>query len=337
VFFEDEKQPARLTETTILLKEDSVKKRHFVPLWALLAMTALAASVAPITAQEAASSTGVPVHMLVTVEARHGANLPVINREDVMVYQGHDRDKVTDWVPLQGDHAGLELFILIDDASDTSLGSQLEDLRQFINSQPATTAIAVGYMQNGATRIVQNFTNDHTLAAKALRLPFGNAGVSASPYESVVDLIKRWPERAVRREILMVSDGIDRLWGSGPVDPYVDSAIEQAQRAGVIIFTIYTTGVGHYGHSFWRINWGQNYLSQIADQTGGEAYYLGFGAPVSFVPYLDDLTHRLTHQYLLTFLAKPEKKAGLQQVKLSTEVPNAELVSADHVYVPAGS
>jgi hypothetical protein len=280
-------------------------------------------------------ATGTPVRMVVTVEARHGTDVPVIQREDVMVYQGHDRDKVTDWVPLQGDHAGLELFVLIDDASDTSLGLQLEDILKFINSQPATTAIAVGYMQNGTVNIVQNFTSDHAQAAKPLRLPFGNAGVSASPYESVVDLIKRWPESPVRREILMVSDGIDRLWGSGPADPYVDSAIEQAQRAGVIVFTIYTTGVGHYGHSFWRINWGQNYLSQIADQTGGEAYYLGFGAPVSFVPYLDDLTRRLTHQYLLTFLAKPEKKAGLQRAKLSTEVPNAELVAADHVYVPA--
>jgi hypothetical protein len=62
------------------------------------------------------------------------------------------------------------------------------------------------------------------------------------------------------------------------------------------------------------------YLSQVSDETGGEAYYLGFGAPVSFAPYLDDLSHRLTRQYLLTFLAKPEKKAGFQQFKLRTEV-----------------
>jgi hypothetical protein len=46
------------------------------------------------------------------------------------------------------------------------------------------------------------------------------------------------------------------------------------------------------------------------------------------------LTRRLTHQYLLTFLAKPGKKPGLQPVKIRTEVPNAELVAADMVYVP---
>ena len=32
----------------------------------------------------------------------------------------------------QGEHAGLELFLLIDDDSSSSLGSQLEDLRKFV-------------------------------------------------------------------------------------------------------------------------------------------------------------------------------------------------------------
>jgi hypothetical protein len=39
---------------------------------------------------------------------------------------------------------------------------------------------------------------------------------------------------------------------------------------------------------------------------------------------------------MLTFLAKPEKKAGFQRFKVRTEVPNAELVAADRVYVAAG-
>jgi hypothetical protein len=280
-------------------------------------------------------ATGVPAHLVVTAEARHGKDVPVIHREDVMAYQGKESATVADWLPLQGDHAGLDFFVLLDDASSTSLGSQLEDLRQFILGQPATTSIAVGYMRNGTVDIVQNFTTDHAAAAKSLRLPFGSTGAFASPYLSIVDLIKRWPESAVRREILMVSDGIDRFGGGGPSDPYVDSAVEQAQKAGVIVFTIYATGVGHWGHSFWRIDWGQNYLAQVADQTGGEAYFLGLGTPVSFSPYLDDLSHRLNHQYLLTFLAKPQNKAGLQPVRLRTEIPNAELVSADRVWVPA--
>ena len=134
----------------------------------------------------------------------------------------------------------------------------------------------------------------------------------------------------------MVTDGIDSLGGSGPLNPYLDSAIENAQRAGIIVYSIYSPGVGHFGHSFWRMNWGQNYLAELAEKTGAESYFLGLGTPVSFMPYLTDLAEHLTHQYLIAFLAKPDKKAGFQSVKLTTEVPNAELVAAPQVYVPVG-
>ncbi len=296
-------------------------------------LAALAFSSHTVESRVPAAST-VPVHMVVTAEARHGTDVPVITREDVTVNQGRERVQVTDWVPLEGEHAALQLFVLMDDASGATLGAQLEDLRRFILSQPPSTAIGVGYMRDGTVDILQNLSSDHALAAKALRLPLGTAGALASPYLSIGDLIKRWPESPVRREILMVSDGIDRFGGVGPTNPYVDTAIEQAQRAGVIIYAIYATGIGHFGHTYWRFFWGQNYLSKVTTETGGEAYFLGYDTPVSFSPYLDDLTRRLTHQYLLTFLAKPGKKPGLQPVKIRTEVPNAELVAADMVYVP---
>jgi hypothetical protein len=78
------------------------------------------------------------------------------------------------------------------------------------------------------------------------------------------------------------------------------------------------------------------YLAELADRTGGESYYIGMtGAPVAFAPFLKDLANRLNHQYLLTFIAKPEKKAGLRKVKIRTEVPNAELVAPEQVFVSA--
>jgi|SRR5580692_367793 hypothetical protein len=311
-------------------------KKHSPLLAMLFAIAALLANAQLAVGQESAAPAGPSVNLVTTVEARHGSNVPVLSRDDVMVYQGRDRDKVTNWLPLQGDHAGLELFILLDDSSNVSLGSQLEDIRQFIIAQPEATKIGIAYMQNGVAQVMQNLTSDHALAAKALRLPLGNPGANASPYFSLGDLIKRWPENPERREVLMITDGIDRYWGSGPDNAYVDTVIEQAQRAGVIVFTIYTPGEGHYGHSYWRTYWGQNYLSQLSDETGAESYYLiGSAPPVSFAPYLEDMARKLGRQYLLTFIPKPEKKAGMQRVKLQTEVPNAELVSADKVFVPA--
>jgi hypothetical protein len=102
-----------------------------------------------LAAEEAPAANGVPAHLLVTVESRHGSNVPAVSRENVTVYEGRDRDRVTDWVPAQGDHASLELVILLDDGSNISLGSQLEDLRQFVISEPTSTKIGIAYMQNG--------------------------------------------------------------------------------------------------------------------------------------------------------------------------------------------
>lgn len=302
----------------------------------LSSLAGLALLSASSLAQQAPAANGVPVQMIVTVEARHGAEIPVITKQDVMVYQGRNRDQVTDWLPAQGDNAGLEFFILLDDGSGMSLGSQLDDIRHFILDQPSSTEIGIGYMRNGTARIEQNLTSDHALAAKALRLPLGIRGANASPYFSLSDLVKHWPQSGSRREVLMVSDGIDFYYGSGDLlDPYLAAAIEDAQRAGVLVSAIYNPGAGHFGHSYWRTYWGQIYLARMADETGGEAYYIGLnGPPVAFAPYLSDLASRLNHQYVLRFLAKPQKKAGLQAVKLATEVPNADLVSADRVYVP---
>lgn len=288
----------------------------------------------PAFAQQA-SDAGVPAHLVVTVEPRHGSEVPVITQNEVMVYQGHDRDKVTEWTPAQGDHAALEMFILMDDSSAESIGSRLDDIRQFINAQPASTKIGVAYMQNGTARVEQNLTDDHAQAAKALRLPLGNAGVNASPYISLGDLVKKWPATTARRSVLIISDGIDRYYETADLqDPYLDAAIDDADRAGITVSAIYNPGAGHFAHSYWQAYWGQIYLSELADKTGGEAYYIGFnGSPVSFTPYLEDLGRRLTHQYLLTFLAKPPKKAGWVSVRLGSEVPNVDLISAGRVYI----
>jgi hypothetical protein len=284
-------------------------------------------------AQQSASGT-VPVSTVVSVEAKHGKDIPVVNREDVRVFEGHNRLRVTDWIPLQGDQSSLELFVLIDDESNTDLASQFGDIRHFMNAQPPTTAIAVGYMQNGTVRMVQNFTKDHSAAGKALRIPLGSGAGGSSSYLSIIDAMKRWPESPARHAILLISDGIDPLQ-PGTTDSYLDEGVSQAQRTGTQVSAIYASRSGHFGHSLWRINQGQSNLSRLADETGGEAYFQGFETPIAFAPFLDQLAERLNHQYKLTFLANADKKPTRQHVRLETEVPNAELVTADKVYVPA--
>ncbi len=280
-------------------------------------------------------TSGVAVKMVVTVEATHGQRPPAVLKTEVSAYEGREKIPVSDWLPLRDGHAGLDFVILIDDAANTSLGSQLEDIRTFIQNQPPTTAIGIAYMQNGGARFAANSTTDHATAAAALRLPMGSVAAIGSPYFSLEDLIKRWPNQNTRREVLMISDGIDRIGGSDPYNPYVDEAIDAAVKAGILVYTIYTPGIGHYGRSFWAMNWGQNYLSHLSDATGAESYFVGFGNPVSFVPWLNEISDRLQNQYLVTVLATPGKKQGFQNVRFTTEIPKTEIIGARRAWVPA--
>jgi hypothetical protein len=131
----------------------------------------------------------------------------------------------------------------------------------------------------------------------------------------------------------MISSGIDPLYGTGSLNPYLTRAIDAAQRAGTVVHSIYFGSAGHLGHSTWRINWGQNYLAQLSDETGGEFYWQGFSNPVSFAPYLNDLSQHLSNQHLLTFQAPRPAKPSFEQIKVTTEVPHVTLVAPSRVYV----
>jgi len=319
-----------------------MKSQRTMKLCIALAMMAELVALAPLRAQEASAAPAVSVSMTVTASVAENKTMPEIKPQDVIVNQGKQRLQLTDWVRAEGDHAGLDLFILIDDSANSSLGSQLDDLRAFIKSQPSTTLIGVGYMQNAVVKVSQDLTDDHGAAAKALRLPLGSVGAYGSPYLSVINLIKRWPAHPQnRREVIMVTDGVDRArggpqWPGLSINPDVDSAGNLAQRNGIIIHTIYTPGAGRMHRNFYEANNGQLGIAKLSDVTGGQSYFLGLQDPVSFKPYLDDLQKVLDNQYLVKFAVKSGKKAGLQYVSFSTELAGVEFSAANSAWVAAG-
>jgi len=321
----------------------------------LLGILCVLICTAPIVhSQEKSAQSSVQVHLVITNEAVRGdGDVPTLQAGDVKVRQGKSSLEVSPLIPAQGNNAALQLFVLIDDTLGSGIGNNLNDIRDFINAQPASTVIAVGYMSN-ATVNVQNFTSDHALAAKALRLPRGNLSTMDSPYLSLISLIKGWPQEKVRREVVMVSDGLDRLRGVqptpsrlgpnyGPVyhsmptmSPDVNSASEISQRYNVLIYSLYAVGVGRAARSSWDLQIGLSGLTKLADETGGDCYSLGTSSLVSFKPYLDRLQKNLDNQYYLVFQAIPKKKAGLQRVNVSTEVSNSEISAPDNAWVDPG-
>jgi hypothetical protein len=318
-----------------------------------IAMCTLALGAQPVQAQQKSAASSEEVHVVITdAGVQSDSEVPRLQQNDVKVKQGKTYLQVTQLIPAQGDNAALQLMILIDDTLNTSaVGNNLTDIKEFIKAQPATTLIGVAYMANATVNVAQNFTADHEQAVNAVRLPRGNLSAMDSPYLSLISLVKSWPQQKVRRVVLMVSDGLDRLRGERPTPSQLGpnfgpvyhslptisvdatSASEISQRYNVLVSSIYSPGVGRAGRSSMDLLTGLSGLSKIAEETGGECYSMGTSTLVSFKPYLDQFQKSLNNQYYLVFLATPKKSAGLQRVRIETEVPKSEILAPDNVWV----
>jgi len=125
--------------------------------------------------EELPAKATVPVSMTVTANVAANKRAPEISPDDIVVKQGKSRLQVTEWVPARGDRAGLELFILIDDTADSRISLQYEHLRAFINAQPASTLVGVGYMRRKVRKLISlrssSEPNSFALPCTRLRSP----------------------------------------------------------------------------------------------------------------------------------------------------------------------
>jgi hypothetical protein len=279
----------------------------------------------------------VSAQTVVTVVPKSG-EAPELQRQNLKVWADGKQSEVTDWQALRGDRAGLEFVVLIDDSARSSIGTQLNELSKFIQSLPPTTLVGVAYMQNGRAAFAQNLTADHALAAKAIRLTTGVPGGNSSPYFCLSDLAKHWPSEDPknRREVLMVTDGVDRYnLRYDPDDPYLQASITDAQKAGIIVYSIYFRDTGRLDRTGYETNAGQNLLTQVSQATGGKLYWQGLSNPVSFQPFLEDLGKQFENQYELGFTARARSKADLVQLKVKADVSRVNVNAPERVPVGA--
>ena len=283
----------------------------------------------------ALSAQTVPSRIIVTTGHYYGHEPPLLTANDLTVTQNDHPLTITSLTPLRGDHAALELFVLVDNCSTCEAGSQFVELSDFIAAQPQTTSVGLAYILNGQLQVAVNPTPDHTRATKALSLPEG--GKPSSPYGALADLIKGWPQGSPRRAVLMISTGLDPA-AADPMSPSksADAAVEAAQRAGVTVFAIYHPTADYLTTDFSKILAGQDQLAHVAAESGGEAYFLTPGPLLSLSPFLADINEHLANQYLLQFRADRGTSADeLEEIQVKTKTAsNLDLMTPSKAFVP---
>jgi hypothetical protein len=263
-----------------------------------------------------------------------------IQQSDLQVKVNGKESSVTQWTPARGAGSPLELVLLIDSSARTSLGTQLGEIEGFVKEMPAHTKMGIAYMENGRAVFNGPLSSDAAQVLTGLHLPAGGAGVSSSPYFCLSDLAKNWPsnDRTARREVVMVTDGVDYYnLRYDPDDPYVQAAITDSARAGLVVYSIYWQNRGRVDRSFYENNAGQNLLSEVTQATGGNSYWEGIGNPVSFDPYFKDLRARFANQYRLGFQTGLKGKPELLPLKLRAGGPEAKIYYPQQVFVAPAS
>jgi len=200
-----------------------------------------------------------------TVTDKHGRYVKDLKKEDFKII---DDNKPAEEIRSFHAEANLPLQAgLLIDASNSirdrfkfEQQAAVEFLNQTIRRR-YDSAFVVGF--DVTPEVTQDFTDDAEALAQGVRVlrPGGGTALYDALYFACRDkLMKAAHTGPVRKAIILLSDGEDN-------QSHVtrEEAIEMAQRAEVIVYTISTnlTGTSHHGDKV---------LERIAEATGGRAY-----------------------------------------------------------------
>jgi hypothetical protein len=267
---------------------------------------------------------------------QHGESPASVSQQAVSIKVNGKESTVTSWTPLRGPEARLELVILIDSSARNSLGSQFSEIEHFVNGLLPNTKAAIAYMTNGRAVFAGPLSADHAAVLRALHLPGGSPGSSASSYFCLSDLAKNWPsgDHGARREVVMVTDGVDNYERRfDPEDPYVQAAIDDSVRARLVVYSIYWLNQGLANRTMYANNTGQSLLNEVTEATGGKNLWNGIGNPVSLQPFFDELARCLGNQYELGFSASLDGKSGGETLKVKVDGSAIEVTAPKQVFV----
>lgn len=214
----------------------------------------------------------------------------------------------------------ITLAILIQDDLVSSISTEARGIANFVRRLPPGSRVMVGYIRTGTLDVRRKFTSDLEKAAAGVHPPMGLASASPfNPFIEVIEALHRFDSQPLgRRAIIVVSDGLDTSRGADSSSPGqsldLQRAINEAQRRSVAIYSIYAPSANGSATLFGAN--GQGCLARLSKETGGQAFFEGTGAPVSFDPFIKEIDTSISMQIALTYLSThPEKGFHRLEIK----------------------
>ena len=241
------------------------------------------------------------VNVIFTVTDKHGRYVKDLRKNDFRVLD--DRQLQSQVVSFSSEtNLPLRVGLLIDASNSVrdrfkfEQAAAIEFLNQIIRPS-FDKAFTIGF--DTTPEVTQDFTDNTEALSKGVRMlrPGGGTAMYDALYYACRDkLAKTRDTGSVRRAIILLTDGEDN-------QSHVtrEEAIEMAQRAEVIVYTISTNISGMKTH-------GDKVLERIADASGGRAFF-----PFKVEDVTDAFTQiqdELRSQYALSYRPVNFKRDG---------------------------
>jgi Ca-activated chloride channel family protein len=241
------------------------------------------------------------VNVVFTVTDKHGKRITDLKQDDFKVV---DDNKAPEKIESFHSETNLPLQVaLLIDASNSvrdRFKFEQESAIEFLNQTVRIRydrALVIGF--DATPEVTQDFTDNTELLAHGVHelRPGGGTALYDAVYFTCRDKLLKAPKTMqVRRAIILLSDGEDNL-------SHVtrEEAIEMAQRAEAIIYTISTNVSG-------TKQAGDKVLERIADATGGRAFFPFQIRDV--VNAFADIQEELRSQYAVSYKPADFKSDG---------------------------
>jgi VWFA-related protein len=273
------------------------------------------------------------VNVLASVRDKHGALIANLDKKDFNVYEDGKLQEIKYFT--RETDLPLTIGLLV----DTSLSQRnlIEIERraaiQFLNQvlRKKDEAFLIQFAEE--SELLQDYTNSVRLLQEGLgqlRVSSGVGGIGPGPVPTIgqprgtvlYDAIylaaaEKLRSEVGRKVIVVITDGVDE----GSKLP-LKEALEAAQKADAVIYSIEYSDPGAYGFGWGFGNNGDSYLHQLSDPTGGHVYRVGRNNSLDAI--FKELSDEMRSQYSIGYTPLNPAKDGSYR-KLEVKMANKDL------------
>ncbi len=260
------------------------------------------------------------VNIFATVHDKHGEIVKDLNRDD-FVLQENGKPQAIRYFARESD-LPLTVGLLVDTSFSQQrvLPDEVSASYRFLEQvlrEGKDRAVVVQFDQ--AVVIRQGLTSSHKdlqAALDLLDLPSAQDAAQGSGtwlYDAVrTASIQVMRAQQGRKAFIVLTDGVDE--GSSVT---LTDAIEAAQRANTLVYSILFSDAGYYGGGFLGPG-GKGVLDRLSRETGGRSYAVSKTQSISEI--FASIEQELRSQYSLGFVSdQPVTTSGFRKIRLTTK------------------